>query len=250
MRPIPLTVVKGGLSRLRTKGSARPDNLFELRNGYVTAAKTVRIRPGTTRKAVLPGTKGVTSFQGTLHTFAASIVSVPAGFTLHVLAHPDATTDSPIALKRIHFAQPFLGFLYVVAEFVDHAVHHYWLQSSGAWQANHTYHTGDIVEPTTPNGLAYQASRLGSPAQAWAPNVPRTVGDTVEPTDPNDFLYTVIDTTGSNPTSGSVEPNWPDPPGQVIEETDAGTEAQGTINEPPAAGAPGQDIQDRYGRTL
>ena len=41
MRAIPLTTIKSGINRLRTKGGARADTLYDLLNGYVTEAGTV-----------------------------------------------------------------------------------------------------------------------------------------------------------------------------------------------------------------
>jgi hypothetical protein len=250
-----LTVVKGGINRLRTKGAARPDALYDSINGYVTSENTVKVRPGTFRRAVLPSSsRGLCAFDGSRHVFATEVVPVPTGYTLHVLTHPmfDAGTAGGFPLKKIHFAAPFLGFLYVVAEFEvgdsgAESVYHYWLQTSGAWQADKIYHAGDVVEPTVPNGLAYKAVRLSPPNISWAPNVARTLGDVIEPTVYNDYYYTVVDTAGANPASGSVEPTWPTEPGaQITEDTDAGSAAPQTVTVPPS-NQPGSDVTDRYG---
>lgn len=250
-----LTVVKGGINRERTKGAARPDVLYDLLNGYVTDENTVAVRPGTFRDTVLPAiTKGLCAFNGSRHVFAHESVTVPAGYTLHVLVHPmfEDGSQNPFVIKKIHFAAPFLGFLYVVAEFdtlgVDtDAVHHYWLQTSGSWQANTIYKAGDIVEPTVPNGLAYRATRNGAPNPSWAPRVSRTVGDIIEPTVYNDFYYTVVDTLGSNPASGTVEPTWPTEDGaRVSEDTDASSAPPQSVTLPPS-NTPSSDVIDRYG---
>lgn len=250
-----LTVVKGGISRLRVKGVAPQDVLYDLINGYVTAQKTVVVRPGTFRRAVVPTlTKGLVGFADAFHVFASEHVDVPPGYVLHVLIHPDfeGGTANPFEIKKIHFAAPFLGFLYVVAEFDvgdsgAESVYHYWLQTGGPWQADHIYKHGDVVEPSTPNGLAYQATRLSAPNISWAPNKPRTVGDVVEPTVYNDFFYTVIDTLGSNPTSGAIEPIWPEVDGgQVSEDTDSGSLSNTTTTQPPS-NVPGSDVTRRYG---
>lgn len=250
-----LTVVKGGISRLRQKGAAPEDVLFDGVNGYVTAQKTFVVRPGTFRRAVLPSiTKGLVAFDGSKHVFASEHVDVPAGYTLHILVHPEfeGGTANPFEIRKIHFAAPFLGFLYVVAEFDvgdtgAESVYHYWLQSGGAWQASHIYKHGDVIEPTVPTGLAYEATRLSAPNISWAPHAPRTVGDVVEPTVYNDFFYTVIDTLGSNPASGAVEPIWPEVDGgQVSEDTDADALTSTTTTQPPA-NVPGSDVTRRYG---
>src|SRR6186713_1911977 len=132
-----LTVIKGGISRDRPKGAARQDVLYDLVNAYVTDEKTVKVRPGSFRRAILPAiTKGLCAFRGSKHVFASEPVPVPAGYTLHVLVHPlfEGGTANPFEIKRIWFAAPFLGFLYVVAEFDvgssgAESVYHYWLQS-------------------------------------------------------------------------------------------------------------------------
>ncbi len=110
MRTVPLTTIKGGIDRLRTKGGARADALYDLVNGYVTEQYTVAARPGTERTALLPsGTVGLTAFDGKLHVFSASDVDTDGHdpeVTLHRLLHPNAASE---ALAEIHFAEPFLG---------------------------------------------------------------------------------------------------------------------------------------------
>lgn len=251
-----LTVVKGGISRLRSKGAAPQDVLYDLLNGYVTAEKTVRVRPGTIRTATLPtgATKGLVAFDGSRHVFSSELVSVPDGYTLHVLVHPmfDDGTAGGFPIKKIHFAAPFLGFLYVVAEFDvgetgAQAVYHYWLQTGGTWQANKIYRAGDIVEPSTPNGLAYRATRLGAPNPSWAPRVARTIGDKIEPTVYNDYYYTVVATAGANPASGLVEPTWPTEAGaRVTEDTNATSAPPQSVTVAPT-NQPGSEVKDRYG---
>ncbi len=246
-----LTVVKGGIDRLRTKGAALQDTLYDLVNGYVTERKTVVVRPGTTRYATLPaGTKGLTSFNGALHVFAAETLEVPSGFELHVITHPDAGS-TPIPLHKVWFAEPFMGYLYVVASFegFEDTYYHYWLQTGSVWQADKIYKHGDIVTPSTPNGFAYQASRLGAPNLQWAPGVQRAVADVVEPTTYNDYYYTVVDVEGTNPRSGDVEPDWPVEDGaQVTETADGlGTVGSGTTTPPPDnETTPNPETEDRY----
>lgn len=141
------------------------------------------------------------------------------------------TTTTPgenFALEKIHFAQPFMGALYVVAEFDDGGVFHYWLQQGEQWEADKVYKAGDLVYPETPTGFVYRAKRLGSANPPWAANALRYDGTTsgyeasvIEPTVYNDFYYTCIATTGASPRSGETEPEWPVVDGAtVIESTD------------------------------
>jgi hypothetical protein len=251
MRDAPLTVLKGGINRLRTKGGARADSLYDLLNGYLTDDGTVHVRPGSLRVATLDSTtRGLTYFSGSRHTFAAAVVSVPTGYTLHVLVHPEQDPgEAVIPIKTIHFAEPMMGYLYVVEEFEDDSVWHYWLQGSGAWTANTVYREGDIIFPTVPNGIAYQATRSGPPNPVWTANTPRDVGDIVEPTadNANGYYYTVVDTSGATPSSGSTEPTWPAEDGaQVVESTDITPAAADTDAIDPDS-TPGSDVTDRYG---
>jgi hypothetical protein len=243
-RPIPLTVMKGGINRLRTKGGARSDVAYDLVNGYVTDAQTVRVRPGTARMTVLPSTtRGLCYFEEELHVFSHQQETVPAGYVNHVLTHP---TDATQTLATIHFAQPFLGYLYVVAEFTNGDVYHYWLASTGVWEANHTYKLGDAVLASVDTGLLYKATRGSAPNPAWAAGVTRTIGEVVEPTTYNDFYYTVVATEG-NARSGAVEPTWPTETGaQVTEESDTeGTPSSG-LTFTPATSVP-SSVAERYG---
>ena len=211
-----LTVVKGGISRQRTKGAALKDSLFDLLNGFVTTEKTVVIRPGTLRTELLtPGTKGLVHFDGGFHVFAVDTVAVPAGYTLHLLKSPD---DATLALKRIHFAEPFLGALYVAAEFADDRTYHYWLQAAKDWLPDTAYAINEPVSPTVPNGFVYKARRLAAANPSWTANTPRSVSDVVEPTTENNFKYTVTQVIGPTPRSGPLEPIWPKRIGAVIVE--------------------------------
>lgn len=259
MRAAPLTTIKGGINRLRTKGGARADALYDLVNGYVTESDTVHVRPGTERVAQLSVfTKGLTGFRDELHVFSHTSVAVPSGFQLNILVHPDSNPSDEIALLDIHFAEPFMGALYVVAEFEDGQIFHYWLQEGTQWEANKHYNAGDLVYPSVETGLVYQATRLGDPNPTWAPNVPRFDGtgtgyeaqSVVEPTVYNDFYYTCVETVGNNPRSGTTEPEWPTEDGARITESVDGGDVVGNTptTAAPSTGQPNSGTQERYGR--
>jgi hypothetical protein len=172
------------MTRLRSKGNAAPATLYDLLNGYITIAGSINARPGTQTEITLPSsTKGLVAHKSKLYTFnhVPAETSNPDKYVVAVLRHP---TDPSIALEQIHFAAAL-----------------------DAWSASTDYMIGDRVFPETENGYAYKATRPGSPNEAWAANVERSVGDIVEPTTYNGFKYTVIATTGTNPTSGSTEPD-------------------------------------------
>ena len=172
-RIVTLNAVDGGISRLRNKGGAKPTELYDLLNGYVTPDGGARSRPGTNEVVQLPAeTKGMCAFDNGLVVFSHEPKTVDAStppVTCEVVPHPD-NPDVPLA--RIHFAGPFLGHLYIVAEYEDATTRHFWLQSWGAWTANTVYALGAVVEPTERNGYGYKATRRYSPGQLWAANVP------------------------------------------------------------------------------
>jgi len=168
-------------------------------------------------------------------TFIDIGVGTPSGppvpkvaYAVDVLRHPDPEFVGQIT--AIHFSAPFMGYLYVVAEFDDGQIFHYYLRNPSKWSPNHEYLDGDVVQPTTPNGYYYKATPKVSPV-AWAPGVKRAVNDVVQPTTANGFKYTVTSTSGSNPSSGSVEPDWPKLNGATVNEF---AESDGTPS-PPAA---------------
>lgn len=235
------------MNRLRNKGGAKADSFYLLENCYVTSSQSIVPRPGTVGDANLNSyTRGLMAFRGKLYVFASEpVVIANPLYEVLVLQHPDS--DSTALLKEIHFAQPFLGFPYVVAEFDDDpdAFYHYWLQDTEAWQANHVYTEGAMVEPTSPNGYVYRATRLTPAAPLWGPLEPRAVDDVVEPTEANGYQYKVIETLGDNPASGAVEPKWIAEDGALVYE-DVDASAPPT-SPPPSTPRPPQDVIDRYG---
>jgi hypothetical protein len=250
MRIQPLSTANDGMTRLRTKGNAAPSTLYDLLNGYITLAGTIKPRPGTQTDIALPAdTKGLVAHKCRLYVFSHTpqVTSNPDKYVVATLRHP---TDPTIKIQQIHFQAPFMGFLYVAAEFEDGNTWHYWLEELDEWSPNTDYMVGDRVFPLTENGYAYKATRPGSPNQAWAESVERTVGDVVEPTVYNGFKYTVIDTTGTNPSSGTVEPDWPAESGaQVIEYAhgEASTEVTTPGYDPDPDSGGSEDYQDgRY----
>lgn len=216
MRATYLSAVKAGITRLRDKGGASEDALFDLVNGYVTAARTIRMRPGARLPLTLPpGTVGLTSFKGAFVVFADAVMPAGPGYSVVVLKHP---SNGAATLKEIHFALPFLGYLYVVAEFSDGSTYHYWLEEGSPWAANTTYLPDALVSPTVPNGLAYRLADTGSGYATWEAYAVRATGNTVVPTANNGFHYTVTAVSSSGARSGDTEPTWPGQAGATVNE--------------------------------
>lgn len=220
MRSQALSAIRAGMTRLLTKGGAAADSLYELTNGYVNNARRPTQRPGTEVDTTLPaGTKGLFQHLGKLNVVASSAVTITdPDYAVHVIKHP---TLPAATLVEIHFAEPFLRYPYIVAEWSDGSTVHYWLQARDAWSADAVYADGDLVFPTVPNGYAYRAKRLAPPAQPWAANVARAIGDRVAPTDGGNYEHVVTAVLGSSPRSGATEPDWAESDGGITyEDTD------------------------------
>ena len=138
MRPFPLTVLGGGINRLRVKGGAAANMLYDLQNGYVTNAGSIVPREGTLLAQTLDSsTVGLAAANGKFNIFSSawSTAALPLNYVLNVLSDPNNTSASP---TKIWFAKPFMGFEYVVAQFSNGDIFHYWLQNAGTWTAPRT----------------------------------------------------------------------------------------------------------------
>jgi len=192
------------MTRLRDKGGASRDAAYEITNGFVDASGSPTQRPGTKwmfnwadprlgKGAQANQTKGLMFFKGVFYRFTSGngagsgIVSGGgATYVILVLRHPTSTTAT---LSKIHYAKPMLGFPYVVAQFSDGLVAHYWLQNPPSWKANTFYAPNSLVQPTTPNGFYYQAVPWTPLPAAWTPLLQHNLGDVVQPTAPNGYRY-------------------------------------------------------------
>ncbi len=216
MRATYLSAVKAGITRLRDKGGASEDALFDLVNGYVTAARTIKMRQAAhIAMSLPPGTIGLTSFKGAFVAYADEVVPPGPGYSVVVLKHP---SNGSATLQEIHYALPYLGFLYVAAQFSDGSTYHYWLEEGDPWAAGTTYLPDALVSPTVANGLAYRLVETGGGHPAWEAYATRAVGNIVLPTTGNGFQYTVTSVSGANARSGDTEPTWPATAGGTVNE--------------------------------
>jgi len=251
VRAYPITVLAGGINRLRVKGGAAANSLYDLQNAYINNAGAVVPREGTIRAATLDSsTVGLAAANGQFNIFSSSFstAALPAGYVLNVLSNPVNSTASP---TTIFYAKPFMGFPYVVASFSDGRIFHYWLQNNGTWTSTTDYTSASIVLPPVLNGLAYQGVRDFPPNPVWTPETIITSASYIEPTTPTGFCYQAIATTGTPVHTGAVEPVWPTTAGGIIQEfgdfdvstSDAGTN-QGAFS---TASPLGSNLTDRYG---
>lgn len=246
-RIVTLNAAKGGINRLKVKGGADANTLYDLVNGFVDAAGVINSRPSTRGKVSLPpGTKGMCVYDGKLVVFSGTPKPMPITspqVECEVLNHP---TSPGLDIFYIHFAKPHMGYLYVAAEFVNGDVFHYWLQRGTTWEPNKAYLPGALVMPTNSNGIAYQLDSGTESFVAWLKNVSRNVGDVIVPTEDDGFKYTVTDAFGPSPKSGAIEPTWPAVDGgTVFEDSDVAVPA------PISSGQSGTtlppSVSDRYG---
>jgi hypothetical protein len=197
---------------------------------------------------------GLAANNGTFNIFSSaySTAALPANYVLNVLSNPNNTTSSPVT---IFYAKPFMGFPYVVAQFSDSSIHHYWLQNNGTWTSTTDYTSASIVLPPVVNGLAYQGVREFPSQPNWAPDTLITSATYVEPNTPTGFAYQAIAVTGSPVHTGLIEPVWPTVAGGIVQEfgdfdvstSDAGS-TQGSS--PFSTASPlGSNITDRYGNS-
>lgn len=197
-----------GINRLRQKGGASKDDLYDLLNGYRTPLGTVNSRPGTSFEFAFPAnTKGALGFGGKIHTFSHTSVShaIP-NLVVHRIRHP---TGGGAALEKIYTSFPHFGRIYVVAEYTDGARRHFWLEEPAAWQSAHVYAPGDSVQPTTPNGYYYDAQPSARVDLKWAPNTEKVAGDIVQPTVYNGLYYELLGSAGTPLKTSNKEPVWP-----------------------------------------
>jgi hypothetical protein len=205
---------------------------------------------------VLPaGTFGLMSLLDEKVVFATTIIDMGStGYKLIVLKHP---TIDGMELQRIHYAQAFMRAPYIIAEFIDGTVQHYWLQTPQAWQASTMFDEGVQVVPSVENGYAYTAVRTFATQPAWKPLTAKVVGDTIEPTVPNGYYAEVISVGGDKPTTGAIEPEWPAASGALVIEYSSGLSLIPTGTPPGSTGGGGgdgdhggvinPDTRDRYG---
>lgn len=251
MRPSPLYNLKQGINRLRIKGGANPSSLFDLLNGWITVDGSVNPREGTIRAATLNGnTKGLMADNGIFNVFSITQQAVPSGYVDNLLVNPN---DASQALVTIWFAKPFMGFPYVVAQFANGDIFHYWLQNAGNWAPNTVYTNSTLILPlTAQTGLAYLAQRVSAVNPAWQPETGIALNAVIEPTEYTGFQYKAVAVAGASPHTGQSEPVWPIVSAGTIQEfgdfdtssTDAGT-TQGTT--PSTAQPLSTTITDRYG---
>lgn len=233
-----------GINLMRSKGGPSESSLFDLKNGWITSQRTAKARPGSAYAVDFPAnTVGMVAMGVFFHTFSHIIINsgVATNVIVNTLVHP---TGGVAALMKIHEAFPFLGRLYVVAEFADGVVQHYWNENPASWTANTTYSFGAAVQNPIANGYYYEIKTLAT-TPAWQANTEVVVGESKQPRVANNFKYTATATTGTPTRTSNIEPVWPIVAGATVVERRYVTDDQlptGSVTpKPPADGGTGPD---------
>lgn len=130
MTAITFADYSSGLDLRKGASVSDANRLRKLTNCYVTTGKTIRKRPGLSLVTTLEtGTQGLRAAGGKLNTFYGSgtITHADTRFKANKITHP---TTGTLAVKKIHFADVFNGFIYVSAEYVDGSIKHHYLDGS------------------------------------------------------------------------------------------------------------------------
>lgn len=253
VRSVTLNASKAGMTRLRDKGGASPETLYELTNAYINASRSPTQRPGTTWTYQFgANTHGLVAFQGIFYAFTDNPSAVVSTGNYRVVLLRNPVAGSAATLAKITYAVPFMGYLYVVGIYSDGTAHHFWLQNPAAWTANTTYATNTLVQPTVPNGYYYRALPLNIPP-VWQPHTQYIVASQVQPSKYNGFYYQCLNVSVLfPPTSGPNEPAWSTSLGGITLDFSAGNATTNptqvnTPPQPPPAPGPGTGPGGRYG---
>lgn len=209
--------------------------------------------PSSGSKFLIGSSSGAAGFVGWIDEFR--VVNNMAVYTQNFTPPTGpfrAPSNSPNTITKIWYSKPFMGFPYVVAQFSDGSVRHFWLQSNGNWTANTMQQTGAIVLPNTPNGLAYQATRVMPVNPLWSTETQIALGTVIEPNTYTGFCYRAVAVAGASPHTGQVEPTWPTATGGIVQEFgdfSTNVAAPGSTTNTVTATPLGSNITNKYGNS-
>lgn len=134
MAYIDITDFKLGIDRRKSRVNGQPGSLWTLTNGVISRGGEVQRCKAFVPVFTVPGTHGLGAVGGQLFVFGhLEGLSVPAGVNYQRLVHPH---NGALALTRVLDVEPFDGELYVIAEFSDGNVFHYYGgERVAAWDA-------------------------------------------------------------------------------------------------------------------
>lgn len=184
-----------GMDRRKERATATPGSLWTIKNAVINRGGEIERTKKWVPVYTLPAreTAGLATLRDTPYVFgSAASVAVPAGVTYQRLQHPDGTT----ALTKVLSLDRSKGKLYVIAQFADGTVHHYydgvWARDWDAgrvagWMADNVGIAAHLTDLVNTQGTLYSAVQIGA--------VVRIVG-------PVNSDFAVV-TTASNVTGGN-----------------------------------------------
>lgn len=138
-------------------------------NGY-----TIKKRPGLRLAYELtPGTKGLVSAGGKLHTFSDGNVSHG---TSAVSNHRAAS--AALTVTGASYGENYNGYLYAAVQYSDGSTQHHYFDVPGVWTGSAAYSLGTFRTPTVDNGFRYEVTTAGTTG-ATQPTWPSTPDATV-----------------------------------------------------------------------
>ncbi len=118
---------KAGMDRRKKRVSGKPGQLWEGKNGHINRGGDYERRKKFVAKYNLPAaaTKGLAAINGQIYVFGATTtpVGIPSGVNYQRLQHP---SSGSAVIENILSVTAFSGKLYVVAEFDDGNIYHYY----------------------------------------------------------------------------------------------------------------------------
>lgn len=115
---------KAGLDRRRLEASAAAGSLQVFTNGHINrGGEIVKAKKWVSTFSLPINTFGFAASSGELYVFgsAEAPANIPVGINYRRLQHPDG-----LAMVRVIATQPFAGKTYVIAEYSDGTVHHFY----------------------------------------------------------------------------------------------------------------------------
>lgn len=104
------------------------NRLQELKNGYVTTGLAISKRQGLTKIGDLtPGTRGLFSYEGKLHTFYCGSNAITHRNPLFVA---DRLINGNSPVKAVHYADSYNGFIYVSVTHENGQTRHHYLDNA------------------------------------------------------------------------------------------------------------------------
>lgn len=115
---------KAGIDRRKSIDTAPEGSLWDLVNAHITRGGEIEKRKAFATKYTLPaGTFGLHSANNQLYVFGSGVdPGVPSGVNYQRLQHSDSATS----MSAVLHAESFDGKPYVIAEFTDGAIFHYY----------------------------------------------------------------------------------------------------------------------------